>query len=243
MTETTGKAESGRPLQGMFTAVPPRYDLINRIITWGLDRGWRRLAARECLLSSPRRVLDLCCGTGDLAVNLAPPSAGGMAVTGLDYSLPMLHIARDKVGRLAAGRAISFICGDASRLPFADGSFDVVGISFAWRNLTYQNRLVHHCLAEIRRVLVEGGRFVIVETSQPRLKVVRWLFHLYLRWLVYPAGYWLSGNRGAYRYLAESAARFYTADEVSGLLLGAGFSRVSCRSRLWGAVAIHVAVR
>ena len=227
----------------MFTAVPPRYDLINRIITWNLDRRWRRLAARECLRSSPCRVLDLCCGTGDLAVNLAQQSGGGVALTGLDYSLPMLQIAWRKAGRLTAGRRPSFICGDASRLPFPDGYFDVIGISFAWRNLTYQNRLVQRCLAEIRRVLADGGRFVIVETSQPRLKPVRWLFHLYLRWFAYPAGYRLSGERGAYRYLAESAARFYNADEVRELLLGAGFRRVSYRPLLWGVAGIHVAVK
>jgi len=120
----------------MFTAVPPRYDLINTLITWGFDRWWRRRAARECLASPPGEVLDLCCGTGDLAINLARLGQNVMVVVGIDYSQPMLELANIKVASSAGGRQVSFLYGDAAALPFPESSFDCVGISFAFRNLT-----------------------------------------------------------------------------------------------------------
>ncbi|MFC1957582.1 ubiquinone/menaquinone biosynthesis methyltransferase [Chloroflexota bacterium] len=232
-----------KPLHRMFTVVPRRYDMVNHVITWGLDKRWRWQAARECLVSQPKRVLDLCCGTGDLAISIARLAENGVEVTGIDYSQPMLEIAAQKAASLAGGRKIAFTHGDAAGLPFPDGHFDCIGISFAFRNLTYKNPLSKRYLAEILRLLSDGGRCVIVETGQPRGKLIRKLFHLYLRWLVSRLGYLLSGNRGAYYYLAESAARFYTGEELKELLLTAGFSRVSCRPLFLGVVAIYVAVK
>ena len=230
-----------KPLYAMFTAVPRRYDLINHVVTWCLDKRWRRKAAVECLTARPRRVLDLCCGTGDLAINIGRLAESHMDLTGIDYSHPMLRIAARKA--VASGRDISFICGDAASLPFTDGYFDCVGTSFAFRNLTYKNPMTARYLSEIVRVLSPDGKFVIVETSQPKSKLIRGLFHLYLRWFVFRVGYWLSGNKGAYHYLAESASRFFTPGEVRDLLLSAGFSDFSFRPLLFGAAAIYVAVK
>ena len=227
----------------MFTAVPHHYDLINHVITLGLDKRWRWKAARECLTSQPERVLDLCCGTGDLAINLAQQAENNVALTGIDYSRPMLEIATKKTGLLAGDRKISFIYGDAANLPFPDRYFDCVGISFAFRNLTYKNPLARHHLAEVLRVLGAGGRFVIAETSQPKSKLIRKLYHLYLRWFAFRAGYLLSGNRQAYHYLAESAARFSTPEEVGEMLITAGFRQVSFHPFFLGAAGIHVAVK
>jgi demethylmenaquinone methyltransferase/2-methoxy-6-polyprenyl-1,4-benzoquinol methylase len=237
------RAAPSRPLHEIFTAVPPRYDLINRIVTWGLDKKWRRRAARECLVSRPGRVLDMCCGTGDLAIELARQKENRLALAGIDYSRPMLALAARKAGTLAPGGKLSLICGDAASLPFPDGSLDCVGISFAFRNLTYKNPLMRQHLAEVLRVLRAGGKFVIVETSQPGNKLVRKLYHRYLYWFVYRVGYLLSGNRGAYHYFAESAAHFYAADELRGVLIEAGFSEVSFHPLLFGAVAIHWAIK
>lgn len=228
-----------RPLQAMFNAVPRRYDLANRLMTWGLDRRWRRLAARACLAEHPARVLDLACGTGDLALTTTALGSGATAVVGVDFSIPMLAVARTKAG----GRSLGFVCGEAAALPFPDGTFDCVGTSFAFRNLTYRNPGTAAYLAEVRRVLRPGGRFVIVETSQPANRLVRRLFHLYLRWFVGPVGSRLSGNPAAYRYLVESAARFYTPAELAELLANAGFSRTQSQPQLFGAVAVHVAAK
>ncbi len=232
-----------RPLYGMFTALPPCYDLINRVITWGFDEQWRREAARECLASRPGKVLDLCCGTGDLVINLARLAESNLELTGVDYSQPMLDVATKKAKALAGRREISFTCGDATDLPFADGYFDCIGISFAFRNLTYRNPLARRHLAEVLRVLNSSGKFVIVETSQPGAKLIRQLYHLYLRWFVSRLGHLFSGNRGAYYYLAESAARFYTPEQLKEVLLAAGFRQISFRPLFWGAIGLHVAIK
>lgn len=224
-------------------AVPPRYDLINRVITWGQDNAWRLLAARECLDSSPKRLLDICCGTGKLAIDMAGIAGSSTRIVGVDFSLPMLEVAVTETGRSNSGERVSFVHGDAAALPFPDGHFDCVGIAFAFRNLTYKNPLTLRYLAEIARVLRPGGRFVIVESSQPRVRLIRKLFHLYLRTFVFRLGYLLSGNRGAYRYLAESAARFYTPDELGKLLLSSGFSRFLSRPLMFGTIGLHIAVK
>lgn len=172
-------------------------------------------------------------------------SIGGkeVSVTGLDYSLPMLERARRKAIVAGVQDKVQFIEGDATRLPFPDGSFDCVGISFAFRNLTWKNPLCQPHLAEVIRVLRPGGRYIIVESSQPQSRLVRGLFHLYLRSFVRPAGTLLSGERGAYRYLAESAAHFYSPPQVRELLLEAGFRQVDYRPLFFGAAGILAAVR
>jgi len=232
-----------RPLHGIFEAVPPSYDLINHLVTWGMDRRWRRLAARVCLEDKPKQVLDLGCGTGDLSVHLARLAPGGVAITGLDYSQPMLELARRKAYRAGVFERIKFINGDAANLPFPDGHFDCVGISFAFRNLTYKNQLRLPHMAEVRRVLRPGGRYVIVDSSQPRNPVMRWLFHLYMRLVAQPVGTLISRNRAAYRYLAESMSRFYGPEEVREMLLKAGFEEVTYRPLWFGIVGLHVATK
>jgi demethylmenaquinone methyltransferase/2-methoxy-6-polyprenyl-1,4-benzoquinol methylase len=231
-----------KPLQAMFTAVPPRYDLINKIITWGLDRGWRDEAALNCLASSPERMLDLGCGTGDLAIIVNRFAKSNIDIIGLDYSETMLDVARDKSAALTGGK-INFIHGDASDLNFPDGYFDCVGISFAFRNMVYRNPLSQRILSQVHRVLAPGGRFVIVESSQPESGLIRGLFHLYMRGFVANVGYLLSGNKGAYKYLGESAAHFYSPEEVKNLLLKAGFRETSYQPLFLGVAGIHIAVK
>jgi len=229
-----------KPLQSMFMAVPPRYDLINRLITWGMDARWREEAARACLANHPRRVLDLGCGTGDLAIGIARMAGKEVEITGVDYAETMLELAREK----AAGMpGVKFVRGNADDIPFPDSYFDSVGISFAFRNLIYQNPLAQRHLAEVLRVLREGGRFIVVESGQPARAPVRLFFRAYLRGYVYPVGRWLSGNRGAYRYLAESVARFPTPEEIREMLLKAGFRDVSFRRLFLGAACLHEAVK
>jgi demethylmenaquinone methyltransferase/2-methoxy-6-polyprenyl-1,4-benzoquinol methylase len=227
----------------MFTAVPPHYDLVNCIVTIGMDKRWRRLAALACLADKPQRVLDVGCGTGDLAISIARLSGKGVEIVGLDYSPPMLARARQKAVKAGVNESVTFLHGEATHLPFPDAHFDAVGISFAFRNLTYKNPLRDPHLVEVLRVLRPGGRYVIVESSQPGNGLIRALFRLYLRAFVGPVGVLLSGNRGAYRYLTESAARFYSPREVREMLLSAGFREVSYRPLFFGAAGIHVAIK
>ncbi len=241
--ENPPKSQTPRPLHGMFTAVPPSYDLVNRIITLGLDKRWRRIAAETCLENSPETVLDLGCGTGDLAINIARLVGKDTEIIGLDYSQPMLERARQKAIKAGVANIVRFIQGDATALPFPDTYFNCVGISFAFRNLTYKNPLAQAHLAEVKRVLKPGGRYVIVESSQPENAVIRALFHLYVRVFTAPVGAIISGNPGAYRYLAESITRFYTPLEVRDMLKAAGFSDITYRPLLLGATGIHVAFK
>jgi demethylmenaquinone methyltransferase / 2-methoxy-6-polyprenyl-1,4-benzoquinol methylase len=240
---TANEATLAKPLHGMFSDVPPRYDLINGVITWNMDKLWRNLAARACLSSQPEHFLDLCCGTGDLALAVSRLSARPVEIHGLDFSQPMLERASKKAARLGPGNSIHFVQGEAAKLPYSDGYFDCLGISFAFRNLTYKNPLVREHLAEMARVLKPGGRCVIAESSQPESKLVRSLYHIYMRRFVSTAGRLLSGNKKAYTYLAESASRFYNPTELRHLLLGSGFRAVSYQPLLFGAAGIHVAVK
>jgi demethylmenaquinone methyltransferase / 2-methoxy-6-polyprenyl-1,4-benzoquinol methylase len=227
----------------MFTAVPPRYDLINRIITLGMDKRWRRLAAQTCLESSPHSILDLCCGTGDLSLNLARLTSKDVRIISLDYSPPMLEIARRKIAAAGMQDKVTFIEGDAAHLPFPDAHFDCVGISFAFRNLTYKNPLGPPHLAEVLRVLKPGGRYVIVESSQPENSFIRACDHVYLRAFVGPVGQLISGNKGAYNYLAKSAGSYFMPAEVREILLKAGFSAVRYRPLFFGASGLHAAAK
>jgi demethylmenaquinone methyltransferase/2-methoxy-6-polyprenyl-1,4-benzoquinol methylase len=232
-----------KPLYDIFTAVPGRYDLINRIFTWGLDKRWRLKAARLCLETRPKMILDLCCGTGDLAIRLVQLADSSTKVFGLDYSLPMLEMAKEKTNHLLLKTELNYLHGDVTDLPFPDGYFDCIGISFAFRNLTYKNPKTERYLSEIVRVLKNDGRFVIVESSQPPNRFIRKLDHLYLRTFVRWMGTFLSKNKPAYIYLTESARNFYTAEELSDLLAQTGFSKVYVKRLLFGATAIHVAVK
>jgi len=232
-----------RPLKRMFDSVPDRYDLLNRLLTLRLDEAWRNRAADVCLSDDPNRVMDLCCGTGDLAVHLRKRAAGHVEILGVDYSAAMLAAARRKADRAEESHTIEFVEGDAASLVFPDSHFDAVGIAFAFRNLTWKNSLRQQALSEVGRVLRPGGSFVIVETSQPRNRFLRAGFHAYLKTAVAGLGGTISGHRGAYRYLAESARRFYNAAEVASMLEVAGFQMSSVSTLLGGIAAIHVAVK
>jgi len=238
-----GETAQSRFLHKIFTMVPRHYDLINRIMTWGLDGRWRRLAARECLVSQPERVLDLACGTGDLTMELARKAGRSSAVIGIDFSPLMLKIAVQKAKRVDNGSKLSFIHGDAANMPFSESCFDSVGTSFAFRNLTHNNPLLGHYIAEVLRALKADGRFIILETSQPKSRLMRKLYQLYMRYFIFWLGYLISGNREAYRYLAESVVAYYSPEELKGVLLGAGFRQVSFRRLLFGVVSIHIATK
>jgi demethylmenaquinone methyltransferase / 2-methoxy-6-polyprenyl-1,4-benzoquinol methylase len=227
----------------MFNAIPKQYDLINHVITLGMDTGWRNKAALTCLSTHPARILDICCGTGDLSVALARLAIYKPEITGVDFSREMLDIAEKKAPAAAPGSNIKFIEADVSSLPFPDNHFDCVGISFAFRNLTYKNPRTEDYLREVLRVLKPEGQFVIVESSQPESAFIRFFFRLYLRWFVFPAGYLISGNKGAYKYLAESAEHFYFAEEILDFLTKTGFKQASAKRLFFGASAIYTAIK
>lgn len=233
---------SRRPLYSIFTRVTGHYDLINRLFTLRMDERWRKKAVKLLMENKPKRIMDLCTGTGDLAIHMARAAEDKAEVIGYDFSQPMLDIATNKSGSAGLGN-IRFIHGDAADMPFPDGHFDAIGIAFAFRNLTYRNPNASHFIDEIHRVLKNGGRFVIVESSQPSNRIFRSLFRIYTRTMVYHLGSLISGDRRAYRYLANSVINYYAPEEIEDLMKSHGFSEVCHKKLLGGAAAIHIAVK
>jgi demethylmenaquinone methyltransferase/2-methoxy-6-polyprenyl-1,4-benzoquinol methylase len=219
--------ETGRlPASGvreMFDRIAPIYDAMNRAMTVGLDRRWRAETARAVVIPGDR-VLDACCGTGDLA--LAALEAGGR-VTGVDFSERMLERARAK------SEAIEWVCGDALALPLADASFEAATVGFGVRNLDDLER----GLRELRRVLVPGGRLAILEITRPR-GPLRPFYRLWFDGLVPLAGKLLPGG-SAYTYLPASVRRFPDAEDLAELLRRGGFEDVRYRRFAGGIVALH----
>jgi demethylmenaquinone methyltransferase/2-methoxy-6-polyprenyl-1,4-benzoquinol methylase len=219
--------ETGRlPASGvreMFDRIAPVYDAMNRAMTVGLDRRWRAETARA-VVTPGDRVLDACCGTGDLA--LAALEAGGR-VTGVDFSERMLERARAK------SEAVEWVQGDALALPFADASFEAATVGFGVRNLDDLER----GLRELRRVLVPGGRLAILEITRPR-GPLRPFYRLWFDGLVPLAGKLLPGG-SAYTYLPASVRRFPEAEDLAELLGGGGFEDVRYRHFAGGIVALH----
>jgi len=223
----------------MFSGVSSSYDIINRLLSFGFDQIWRKRAAHECLKHAQERVLDLCCGTGDLAIRLSKKASPEITVFALDFSEGMLETAKKKAGKRNLNN-IDFYHADAAVMPFPDGFFDSIGIAFAFRNLTYHNPDRSKFLREIHRVLKPGGRFVIIETSQPDNKLIRKLFHIYLEVIVPAIGGLISGKYGAYKYLGHSASNYYHNKDIKDLLLNAGFNYVEQKPFFSGTLSLHI---
>jgi demethylmenaquinone methyltransferase / 2-methoxy-6-polyprenyl-1,4-benzoquinol methylase len=222
--------ETGRlapdAVRTMFDRIAPVYDAMNRAMTLGLDQRWRAETARA-VVSPGDRVLDACCGTGDLAI--AAQREGGR-VTGLDFSERMLERAREKSDQ------IEWIQGDALALPFADGAFEAATVGFGVRNLDD----LEAGLRELRRVLRPGGRVGILEITRPR-GLLRPFYKLWFDGLVPLAGKLLPGG-SAYTYLPASVRRFPGAKELSELMQDTGFEQVRYRLFAGGIVALHTGV-
>jgi demethylmenaquinone methyltransferase/2-methoxy-6-polyprenyl-1,4-benzoquinol methylase len=226
-------------IQKLFSEVAHRYELTNHVLTLGRDIAWRKKAVGLAAGAGGRRWLDVCTGTGETAALLCRSTGVGTTVVAVDFSLPMLLGA---VRKKEASRILPAIA-DAGVLPFPNSTFDLITISFATRNLNTSRRALENCFREFHRVLVPGGRFVNLETSQPASGLFRALVHLYVGLLVRPVGEFLSGSRAGYSYLSATIPRFYTAGELSEILKSAGFPRVTSHRLLGGVAAVHVAVK
>jgi len=229
-----------RRLQKMFNAVSAKYDLMNRILTFGLDKRWRNIAAGKCVDGHNNTILDLYTGTGDLAIRISMRLNGQGKVIALDFSQRMLDIARRKTLKCHLEN-ITFLEADAASLPFDNGSVNVVCIAFGLRNLTYKNPDRDRFLSEIFRVLCDMGRLVIIETSQPECRLLKWFYYRYLDIIVAGLGGWLSGDKAAYRYLALSVRNFYNSMQLKQLLHAAGFNTLTHTPMMGGIAALTIA--
>jgi demethylmenaquinone methyltransferase/2-methoxy-6-polyprenyl-1,4-benzoquinol methylase len=226
MTYESGTLEP-ESVRGMFDRIAPVYDVMNHVMTAGLDRRWRKLAVQEVVWPGDR-VLDACCGTGDLAVEA---ERRGARVVGLDFSEGMLERARRKSG------AIEWVQGDALALPFGDGEFDAATVGFGVRNLED----LEGGLRELARVLRPGGKLAVLEITRPR-GLLKPFFRLWFDVFVPLLGKVLPGGK-AYTYLPASVRRFPGPEDLTALLERAGFADVRHRLLGGGIVALHVGVK
>ncbi|MCA9294263.1 MAG: bifunctional demethylmenaquinone methyltransferase/2-methoxy-6-polyprenyl-1,4-benzoquinol methylase UbiE [Phycisphaerales bacterium] len=216
-------AEKAAKVRSMFAAIAGKYDLNNRVHSFGRDQAWRREAVRMAHVTKTDRVLDVACGTGDLSRAFA--DAGAAHVTGLDFTQEMLDIAKTKRlvkrGTLRSGKpVIDYVQGDAMRLPFADKTFDIVSIAFGIRNVS--EPMV--ALREFARVLKPGGRLVVLEFDQPSAGPVRWLNKLYCNKVMPITASLISRDKaGAYKYLPRSIETFLTSEALASAMVEAGF--------------------
>jgi demethylmenaquinone methyltransferase / 2-methoxy-6-polyprenyl-1,4-benzoquinol methylase len=240
------EADASRKVREMFTEIAPRYDFLNHLLSLELDRVWRTRTARRLrpiLQRSDARVLDLCCGTGDLAFALA--RSGPAQVVAADFSHAMLVRANAKRKghtrnpKVESKGLITFFEADALRLPFADASFDLVTTAFGFRNLAnYESGL-----KEIRRVLKSGGTLVILEFTEPPPGLAGDVYRWYCRTVLPKIGGLLSGNPNAYKYLPASVARFFRPDELASLMCKAGFASVDFQLWTMDSVALHTGIK
>ncbi len=233
MTNLTGR-ERQHYVQTMFTRIAARYDLMNRLMTGGQDVGWRRQVIQQAILRPGERLLDLGAGTGDLtreALHQQP----GVHPLAADFTIEMMRVGRRRSG----GEAIPWMGADALHLPFANASFDAVVSGFLMRNVND----VPQALREQRRVLVPGGRIVILDTTRPPRNWLSPAIQFYLHRVIPLLGRLLTGQAEAYTYLPDSTEGFLSAEQLAAHLEQAGFHEIHFQRRNFGTIAIHWAVK
>lgn len=235
------EAAGGKPIyvRRMFGRIARAYDLLNRVMTGGLDRRWRAFAVRQIALGPGQTALDVGTGTGDLAIALARVSATDSRIVGVDFTPEMLEIGRRKLSKLGLTGRIRFEQGDGENLAFADASFDACASAFVVRNLAD----LPHGFSEMLRVVKPGGNVVCLEISHPYNPVFAALFHLYFDRIVPILGKLISRSAEAYSYLPASVTTFPNAARLKEIMEAAGWSDVRYYHRMGGVVAIHVGVK
>lgn len=235
LTDPHGQRDKAERVRVMFDAIAPTYELVNRLTSFGRDAAWRREAVALAGPTRSDRVLDVACGTGDLARAFAGRAG---AVVGLDFAEKMLALAAARTEDHAAGARLTWCRADAMRLPFADEAFNMTSCAFGVRNFQDLNA----GLAEMRRVLAPAGRAIIVEFAMPHRRAMRWLYGLYFRHVLPRLANIISRDRtGAYRYLTHSVEAFVDPDEMVRRLGRAGFAEVRAHGLTAGVVVVYVA--
>jgi len=226
-------ADKHRRVQQMFARIAPRYDLLNHVLSFNQDVRWRKRAVALAKLGRGERVVDFCCGTGDLALAMAKAEVELGQVVGLDFCPAMLDIAKAKSSNRCKDLEIKWLRADAAATGLPEGSCDVVSCAFGIRNLAEPAA----GLAEAFRVLKSGGRIVILEFAMPQNRVLGWIYSCYFRLVLPLIGGIISQDRhGAYRYLAESVRSFRTRVRLENMLCRAGFVNVAVEKLFFGAV-------
>lgn len=229
-------------IQRMFGQIAPWYDFLNHLLSLNIDRSWRRKTARIVPPKPAEHgpILDLCTGTGDLALTYDRTANGAVPIVGADFCGEMLTRARAKAQHAGVAERVTFVEADAQLLPFADGTFQLVTNAFGLRNITDTNR----GLAEMFRVLRPGGKVAVLEFSKPRHWLFGRLYRWYFRYLLPLVGQLLSrSEESAYRYLPESALRFPDNEALADLMRASGFTEVTFQPFTFGIATLYVGVK
>src|SRR5690242_18883703 len=238
MTTDADISRSADRISAMFDDIAARYDFLNHFLSAGLDRQWRKRAVRSLQLSGRERVLDLCTGTGDLAIAAKMAAPGAAHVLGVDFSGAMLALGLDKLRRRRLDTTVTLVRGDASRIPVADGAVDAITIAFGIRNVDDRAAASR----EMLRVLAPGGRLAILEFAMPTSPWFRYLYLSYFRHILPRLGRWISGNATAYAYLPASVDAFEPPAFME-LLRQCGFADVRADPMTFGSVFLYTAKR
>lgn len=224
----------------MFDNISGKYDLLNKVLSLGTDRNWRKKALSMLISFHPEKLLDVATGTGDMAF-MAERLIGSKSITGIDLSSGMLEIARKRLE--AKGKelksSIEFQKGDAEHLPFETNTFDAATVAFGVRNFAD----LQSGLKEMNRVLKKGAPIIVLEFTKPRIFPFRQLFDIYFRHILPLIGSWTSGDRRAYKYLYESVQAFPDFDAFNQELIRAGFEKPHFKSLSAGICAIYIAYK
>ena len=232
-------------IAGMFDAIAPRYDLLNHVLSAGIDRRWRVRAIRSLSLTGRETLLDVCTGTADVALQACrggpsdPPAVGAARVIGVDFAAAMLSFGLRKVRAAGEAERITLVRGDATRLPLRDGTVDVATVAFGIRNV---ERPALAC-AEMARVMRRGGRLAILEFGVPRVPGISTLYLWYFKYLLPSVGRMVSGHTAAYSYLPASVGTFPPPHEFMEILEQAGFTHVRADPLTFGIVYLYTGVK
>jgi demethylmenaquinone methyltransferase / 2-methoxy-6-polyprenyl-1,4-benzoquinol methylase len=231
-------SDKGRGIRDMFDAIAPRYDLLNRLLSLGIDRRWRTFAVRQLAIPEGGRVLDVATGTGDVALEIAARTPSSVHIVGADFTQGMLVHGLEKLVRSPYRGRISLVNAPCEELPHPDAVFDGVTIAFGIRNVVDRPA----GLREMFRVLRPGGRVVILEFSNPRSRLFKALYYFYFRRLLPLIGGLLS-QRSAYQYLPDSVLEFPDQETFQGLMAAAGFTELRHYDQTFGIATVYVGVR
>lgn len=230
--------EKNRKIGEMFSAIAPRYDFLNRLLSAGIDRRWRRLAVRSMVPDTGGRHLDVATGTADVALEIFRQKGTGARVVGADISLEMMRFGQRKTGRAGLSRRMSFVQALCESLPFRDGAFDSASVSFGIRNVVDRER----GLSEMCRVVRPGGRVVVLEFSVPENPLFAAIYKFYFTVLLPRIG-GLFSKRSAYAYLPDSVLAFPTPDRFEAMMRDAGCASVERTPLTFGIATLYVGTR
>jgi len=228
-------SEKGEKIQQMFGTIAPRYDLLNRMLSFGIDRRWRRKAVRLLKYREGARILDVATGTGDVALEIARTTPPSVKITGADFCKEMVDLGQVKTAQSPYADRIDFKVAPCEDLPFPNETFDSITIAFGIRNVVDRKL----GLAEMWRVLRPGGRMIILEFSTPRSQLFRQIYYFYFRRLLPVIG-GLFSKFDAYKYLPDSVLEFPSHEEFAAMIAEAGFHSVHIRELTFGIASIYV---